>query len=182
MSLMDKSCVVLVGLFASILHEFGHIIIMLYEKREIGQINVGMFNVDIIDGNRSELNYKSDIKVLLGGPLINYFTYLIFIILYCIIKIDIIKFIAYENLIIGIINILPIANLDGGQIIFAILSKFLRFDLSVRITQIISFLTLIPLSILGFIILFDSKYNFSLLFLSMYLMCILLWKKDSFYI
>ena len=87
----------------------------------------------------------------------------------------------YENLFIGLINLLPIMPLDGGQILFVILSKRVCGETCERVTQIVSFLTLLPLALVGFIILLESKYNFSLLFLCFYLMTYLLFKNDPFY-
>lgn len=181
MTIMDNSHIMFMGIVSSILHEFGHIIAMMCEKRDVKQIKIGMFNVDILDSNRSKFNYSTDLTILFSGSLMNFVICILCIWINLIFKSYIIDVVGYENLFIGIVNLIPVVPLDGGQILFVLLSK--KFDIITceKIMQLVSFFTLLPLAILGFAVLIDSKYNFSLLFLCFYLLSFLLFKNDPFY-
>ena len=80
------------------------------------------------------------------------------------------------NFTLGLFNILPIDSLDGGQALFILLSmKFSPFT-SMKILDIISFMILIPVAVMGFLVLLQSKYNFTLLLTALYLIAIILLK------
>ena len=167
------------SILASLIHEFGHIIMMvIVDKESICKINIGFFNFDIIDKSRRNLSIKKNILVLSGGFLINFLIFILFGCLYLIFKIDLFIIFSYINICIGVLNLLPVSVLDGGQILFLILNKNFNIKNSVFISQIVSILFLVPISVLGFIILLDSKYNFSLLILSCYLMMYMVFKED----
>ncbi len=181
MTIMDNTHIMFIGIMASFLHEIGHVLAMLYEKKDIKEIKVGLFNIDILDDSRSRYDYRTDLTILFSGPLMNIVVYFLCVSINIVARSYIMEVMGYENLFIGLINLLPIMPLDGGQILFVILSKRVCGETCERVTQIVSFLTLLPLALVGFIILLESKYNFSLLFLCFYLMTYLLFKNDPFY-
>lgn len=82
------------------------------------------------------------------------------------------------SLALGVLHSLPIEPLDGGLALRALLCKGLPEPTAGWITLILSILLLIPLAVLGFLILLRTRYNFSLLALSLYLMLYLVLKRD----
>ncbi|BED92493.1 MAG: site-2 protease family protein [Candidatus Paraimprobicoccus trichonymphae] len=177
--ILNQSYIFVLSFVSSMIHELGHMLVILYQKRTINLINVNFFNVDIVDKDRNNLNHKEDLAVLLGGPLLNFVISFVTFILNLILKNNLIYEIMYINFFIGILNLLPISSLDGGQIFSIVLSSKLDLNLSNTILNAISLIILIPVLILGFIILIKSKYNFSLLFLGLYLIYFLLLEKTS---
>lgn len=177
---MDPSEIVLIGFFSTFIHELGHILAIIYRKHYINEITIGFFHIDITDAKRNLITYNDDIFILLSGSFLNFFVSLICLILYITKNISIMKFTFYSNLLIAIINLFPISTLDGGQILYLFLSKKFSIDKSETISEIISFIFLLPLSIMGFLILFKSKYNFSLLFICCFLVGILVFKNEKF--
>lgn len=178
MIIMDTSYVMILGILSTIIHEAGHLSLMLYQGKNIRYIKFGLFNIDIIDGSRNSLTYRSDIITLSGGPMANLAVSLICIIIYMFTRCKIAGTASYENLCIGLLNLLPIESLDGGQMLFLALEKVFPPRTVSVITMVISLIFLLPLAILGFIILLRSKYNFSLLFMSCYLIAFLFLKED----
>ena len=167
------------SILASLIHEIGHVIMMMItDKSRIRKVNIGFFNVDIIDKSRSDSPVWKDIVVLLGGFLMNFLISVLSMGFYFVFKSEYFKIFSYVNIFIGILNLLPISVLDGGQIFFLVLGKNFNAAKSFWISQSVSILFLIPLSIFGFIILLNSKYNFSLLILSCYLMIYVIFKED----
>ena len=88
---------------------------------------------------------------------------------------------AVANGVLAGFHLLPIAPLDGGQALFSLLSMRVSTACAGKTIWIVSFLVLLPLSVLGFWILLRSKYNFSLLFACVYLMLLLVCKRGRFF-
>lgn len=179
--LVDNDGMIVYGVVAALIHELGHISAMMIKKCRPQRINFRAFDINIIDKNRAKRHYNDDVFILAAGPLAN----IIFCALLCCIfkatgHIWLLKPI-YENLFIAAFNILPIESLDGGQIFFNLLSRKLSIKTAENFTVLASFMVLLPVAVLGFYILIVSKYNFSLLLLSCYLMGILLLKHREFY-
>ena len=76
---------------------------------------------------------------------------------------------------------LPVMSLDGGQLLYLILSRRLSENSAEKVVNIITFIFIFPLAALGFLLLFKSKYNFSLLFVCVYLIFSLIFKKNRYF-
>lgn len=158
--------------FAVIIHELGHLIMMFALGLKPGSINVKLFNIEINKKSRYDIPFFKDFLITVFGPLFNLIFYFI---LY-----NFNRGFAYVNLFIGLFNLLPAAPLDGGQLVFLLLSRFFSRDLSARIIDIITIIICIPVFIFGFLVLFYSKYNFSLLILGVYLILTLFYRDEKY--
>ena len=164
------------SLVCAFLHEFGHIVTMLYNGKKISKINIGLSNIDIIENGFPCSGIKTDIIILLSGSLSNFMVSFVVYIINLFFENYYFNIFIYQNIVIGIFNLLPISSLDGGQIFYILLSRVTDTRKAELICNIISFLILIPIFILSFLILFYSKYNFSLLFITFYLISFLNFK------
>lgn len=173
---IDKSYFSIFGILFALLHELGHVLVILTKKNNINKINFGIVNIDMIYENNNFCDYKDELFIFSAGCIVNFVLYLIFIFIYFVYNIYFFKIIAYQNLLICIINLLPIESLDGHKILNIILSRKLDLIKCEKILNIISIIFLIPVCILGFIILLKSKYNYSLLVLGLYLFSNLIYK------
>ncbi len=177
MIIMDRSGMLALGIISAFFHEIGHVAAAYFQNEKIKKINFGFANIDITASNR---NPENNLFVLASGSMTNFILALIFKILYLYLGDRICSIIAYQNLCIGVFNLLPIISLDGGQIFFLILNKKFDIILSEKILKTVSVIFLVPICILGFLILINSKYNFSLLILSCYLISYIFFKEDTF--
>lgn len=168
-----------IGILSSILHEFGHILAMLIKNHQISSINIGFFKVDILDKNRNLVPYNDDIFILASGSVANLTVSMFCFIIFCLFRIYLAKQIAYINFFIGMLNILPISSLDGGQILSIFVQKSFSPEFSDILCLAVSFLFLFPLSMVGFLVLLKSKYNFSLFFICFCLVSTLILKNES---
>ena len=161
--------------------DFWNNLFIRFHKSNIKEIAFGIVNIDISgeSDNFSKAESTDELFILLSGPLINLVLSLVLKLIYFNGGCYIINLISYQNLFLGIVNLLPISSLDGGRILYILLSKKLDFILAERILNIISLLFLIPLCILGFLLLIKSKYNFSLLILGCYLLSYVLFRSDN---
>ena len=177
--LLGDSLTMCWGLLAAFIHECGHIFAMFLKKSKPTQICFRAFSVDIIDSNRLQRDSNSDLFILLAGPLTNLNTAMMLLTLHSLFNFCFLKAFALANLFLATFNLLPIEPLDGGQILLILLLRKLKLRVAEKIALALSFLTLFPLAAVGFFVLLHSKYNFSLLFLSCYLMAVLLLKNKN---
>ncbi len=87
---------------------------------------------------------------------------------------------AAANLALGFFHSLPIEPMDGGLALRAVLSALFSQRAAETVCFTFSLALLLPLAALGFLILLRTKYNFSLLAVSVYLMLYLVLKRDFF--
>lgn len=176
---MDKSYTAIIGLISAFFHEIGHLIAIYLTKGKIKQVTFGLINIDIVREEYSlDDNIKNELLVFSSGPLVNFIIALIFGLISTINNCALYQMISYQNIFLGIVNLLPINSLDGGKIFESILSRKLEYNLSEKILNITSFIFLIPLCTLGILVLLKSKYNFSLLILGCYLISYMLIGKE----
>lgn len=179
--LMENSLALLWGVLAAFVHECGHIWAMILRKSKPRQIYFRTFSVYIIDSGCGQRDYNSDIFIMFAGPLANVILGTVFYCLYSYFEASCLLSFAQANFFLAAFNILPIESLDGGQIVLNLLIRKFKVQTAEKITLLLSIFILFPLAILGFYILLQSTYNFSLLFLSCYLMAVLLFKNKNWY-
>lgn len=181
MIISDDSGFVIYGFLSAILHEIGHVLAMMYFGKNVKKIEFGFANIDLIMEEKNlNCNSFETVIIFLSGSLLNFLISILFKILYSIFGFAVFDVIFYQNLFLGIINLLPIYSLDGECLI----RKFLEGNFSDKnIDAIISVTSLIftlPILIVGFLLIFHSKYNLSLFLVCIYLISFFIFKKDIF--
>lgn len=172
----DKKGTMLVCLLSSVLHELGHILAMKLNKVKIKSVNFNLGDV-AINADLSALSYKTEIFINVGGVAVNFFLAIIAILFYKASEVVFFKSFFLSNLLIGFFNVLPVRYLDGGQVLLIILQKCFTLKISERIINVLTVCFIVPVGVLGLIFLFNSSYNFSLLFAVLYLICTLVSKE-----
>ena len=170
----------IIAIICTALHEMGHIAVMLRYGCEKVDIRVNLFNIAIADKQRGMRPYRHDIAIICAGPLVNFLTFAIFKMLHNLCPVDFLYNVAMISLALGIFNMLPMESTDGGQLVYILLCR--RF--SPRVSQIvmtsITLILLIPIAFAGFIILLSSEYNYTLLFAAMYIIALVVMKKNKY--
>lgn len=179
-SFFDTDGMLLCSLVAAMLHETGHLIAMVIKNDLPTEIDIHIFNVDIVDNSRPIRNPNDDIFILCFGGVFNLILAVVSIVIFRLTNSAFIYMFFASNLMLGIFNLLPISVLDGGQIVESLLLKHLKPKATQIISDIISLIILLPLSVLGFYILLQSKYNFSLLIISLYLIGLLIFNRRAY--
>jgi stage IV sporulation protein FB len=165
-------------ILAIILHEFGHIFTMSALKSKPQKILLGNFNVCIIDQKYYQRTFGQDLCILIAGPLANIIAACLAYLIYCKFQQQWLCGIFLSNIFLGIFNLLPVSCLDGGQIFLQFLLLKLSENKAKFIASTISFMILVLLLVLGIMSAFSEIMNFSLLFLSLYLLMVVFIKKD----
>ena len=167
----------LIIMFFSFIHELGHLIIGLILKLKLEKLEILPYGVTVLFKiNIQDLNKKirkgnilelKKIVIALAGPIVSLIIALIYLNYDPIYlnKTDIV----YSNILIAIFNLLPIYPLDGGRIINGILHiKYGNIKAQI-LTDKISYIMMIILTIISSIAVYYFKN------IAIFLICIILW-------
>lgn len=166
MAFADRSGESMMTLAAAALHETGHMIALYLLGLGIKRIAVTPLGLEI-DTKRGYRSFFEEITVSLAGCAVNFLT---FALLYN--RGGAATILADASLLLGVLNIMPVRCLDGGEALFAGLSLFCLPDTSEKICRRVSFVTLFLLWIPAAYIFLMSGYNYSL-----FIMCLWLFGK-----
>lgn len=159
----DTSLAVCVCFLSAVFHECGHLLAMLLCRIKPRSITLRAFDI-VIDAQINK-SFWADVFITLSGPFLNFIFALIFM--------DISKRIFYSNLVIGIFNLLPVKSFDGGHALYVFLARFMSEKCADIILKVITFIFLLVFFVFSILLLFECKYNYSLLLISLYLTAIL---------
>ena len=122
-----------------LLHEIGHLVTGITIGLKVKKINIHISGLSVEFENYGKQRNANKIVVDIAGPLIN----IIALVIAIIIKQE---EIAYINLLLAIVNLLPIYPLDGGQILRTLLRKRFTYKETINFIESISQYTLIILT------------------------------------
>ena len=179
--LADQSGMWAAGALSALLHEMGHLLCMKWLDVSPVCVRLGLFGMEILEERRSREGYASDLCISLAGPLTNGLCFLLLLPVQLLFPSELCFRLLSINGILAVFHLLPVEPLDGGQALYALLCRRFPELWARRLVSLLSFLTLLPLSLLGFLVLLRSRYNFTLLLVSGYLMLLMLLKKGRYY-
>lgn len=167
---------IILFLISSLLHEVGHLvfIITFCGKPQRLSISLTEFNISC---DMSKLSFFQELLISTSGFVTNFFLSLVSFLFYLCFKSHLFYDFSAVNILIGIFNILPIKSLDGEAVLSNILSRRLSSETVDTIITFLSVIFLIPIAILGFMTLFTTVNNYSLLFVFIYLISIIIFKE-----
>ncbi|MBO5725571.1 MAG: site-2 protease family protein [Clostridia bacterium] len=173
MLLLDKSGFFLPMVIAVILHETAHLTAMWMLHCNPKEISLIPASVRIV--RSVTVRVRNEIIISLSGPLINI---LFFSVFFAVFKttgnMDILNF-SLINLLFAVFNLLPVKQLDGGLILYKLLSYFKGENKAQIVLNFISAVTGVLLLVLG-IWLFLKNKNFSVIVMSLYILLSILVK------
>lgn len=162
-TLNDSLDVYLKALFTSTFHEAIHIFFIYFFKDGINEIKFNLLGGEIKKSDKKILSNNKEAIVNLSAPVFN-IVFGFFILIF-----NIHSQIAYINIFIGIFNILPFYNFDGGRGVFFLLNN--RFDTgrANRIVFILSVVITFVFSLISLIVFFIYNKNYVLMVMSVYM-------------
>ena len=151
-------------------HELGHIISVKILRVPIYEINFGAMSIDIPKPplyHRKSFNHK--MVIILSGSGLNFLIFMFFAGIYIITGKEFMALIAFQSLVIGVINILPIESLDGGEALNLVLHRYFSRESSKKISNILSLIFLVAVSFLGVFLVIKARHNISIIMFVIYL-------------
>lgn len=176
--LLDTTGTVLWGMFAAAVHELGHLCMMRLLKCPKCRIRITVFGIQMVQEEYGGYGFRRDCLISLAGPLVNLNFFAAFAALGGFLpECGLQNAPALSQLAIGLFNLLPVFPLDGGQALYSFLCEKFTLRTADLAIRAVSFFCLLPVAYLGFFVLFQSQYNFSLLLIVGYLIFLLMLKE-----
>lgn len=161
----DKSGETSATLLAALLHELGHMTVILSLGIGIREIRILPYGFEIYTA-RAYRSFSEEIAVSLAGCAVNLITFAALIGFggYA-------EMLASASLALGLLNIMPIVGLDGGAVLLSVISNFALPDITEKICRTVSFFALIALWIPAAYVFLATGYNYSLFVMCVWLFC-----------
>ncbi|MBQ6626235.1 MAG: hypothetical protein IIX27_02975 [Ruminococcus sp.] len=161
--LLDKSGKTALCMLGAFVHECGHILALILCRVNIKSITFRAFDIVISTGR--EKNFLTDLYVTLSGPFSNLIFALLFYHVYYPFFVS--------NMVLCLFNLLPLETFDGGHALKLLLSRFFTYKTVNLVLLVLTLMFLVPMLVFGILLLFYSKYNYTLLLIALYLLAIL---------
>lgn len=155
----------------ALLHELVHILFITLLSSAPKKVNFTLFGADILRDNSSNINYNSEIIINASAPIFNLIVWFL-----CFNNPELTE-IAEINLVLGVFNLLPFYNFDGGNALNNLLLKYLSVNVAEKLMTVVSVLVTVAFSFLTIVIFVEFKHNFSLMFISAYMIFCIIFKK-----
>lgn len=175
----DKSMSAAVCFLAVIIHESGHLLMLARFGSFPRHIKLTLFDIAIADEKKPLRSFSRELAVVLAGVAVNLLTGTVSFLAGKWLCLPMLTSFAGANFSLALFNSLPADSLDGGQALLLILCEKLPLNKAFAAADIISFIVLIPCCVLGFWLLLRSRYNYTLLVSSVYLMTLILIRKSK---
>lgn len=156
-------------LFIVLFHELGHYLMAVFFKWRVESIMLWVFGGVMNTDEHGTRSIYEELLVTIAGPFQHLIIYLLLFILSnnSMIPSSILEIAAYYNTIILLFNLLPIWPLDGGKLLFLILSIFLPYR---RAYNSIIFSSIIVSIVLLMLQLFYFPFNLSTFFIVLFIL------------
>jgi len=165
--IVDVTGFMSMSLFAVLTHELGHLIMMHKLRCCPRQVSLTTYGVGIT--GPCVANKRDEIKIAMLGPIANFLMTALFLVLHFFTNDEMCLVAAVIQTIVGAVNLLPVRGLDGGTVLFDVLSMHICESKFNFIMTIISLFVSVGMTALGVTVLFIGQANPSLLLLGIYL-------------
>ena len=166
----DKTGLVLPTFFAVFMHECGHLFAMWILGCAPKKIKLIPASVQIT--NAAFTDYKNDFLIAVSGPLVNFILFLAFYYNYSLFENRLVRYFALINLMLGILNLLPVKGLDGGTVLFSILCRITDINKATLMLKIITLILAVAIIVTAVFSTVRDKTNISLYIMGIYLVVI----------
>lgn len=158
---LDGGQYVLPAILSCTVHESGHILAAWLCGMHLESICFGALGIHMA-GNMASVSHLRRSVISLAGPLTNFLCFFLFLPLPM-------EYRAVQ-LVLFVFHILPAVPLDGGTALYSLLCSVMPEERAAHWCTILSIVFALLLGTLGFSILLQSRYNFSLLFAALYIL------------
>ncbi len=171
--IIDKTGYMSLSLIAMLIHEAGHIIAMHFVKSKPKEIDASHFGLLIV--GKGKESPKQTLLITFAGPLFNLLTFILFWIVFKTVESVTAGYFAVINLILCLVNLLPLNSLDGGNITLILLTKLFG-EKAKFIFSVVTVITASVLTAFSVFLFFKVAKNVSLLLLCIYLFVVNIFK------
>lgn len=179
MVILYEERIVIYSLVSSLIHESGHLLFMILSGEVPKAVYLTLFGMRIDRTEGVLISYRKEILISLGGIILNILFSVLFLILYSFYRHSELPVIAAVNLIIALVNALPVSALDLGRAIrYALYIKIDR-ESTEKCLKLISVIFIMLFSAFTAVYTVFLGINVSLIVINLYLIFITVIKKWS---
>ena len=162
----------------ALVHEAVHLIFINIFSVAPKMVSLTLFGADILRENNATISNNAEILIHLSAPVFNLLFSGFFYLMYSFLsKNSLFELFANINLVLGAFNLIPFYNFDGGNALYNFLLKYFTNKIAHSIMTCISVIITIVFSALAVLVFIKFKNNFSLLFISLYMIFTIIFKK-----
>lgn len=136
----ERGALMLYMLLPIAVHELGHLLVMATLHVRVRAVRCTLLGIDIRRESGHTLSYPAEIAVVLGGASANALLAL-GLHLFCFASMRM-RFLVAANIAVAIFNLLPIGDLDGGQLVGLLCARFFPPDAARVISRVAGLLVL----------------------------------------
>lgn len=162
----DRTGYILPLLFAVLMHEGGHLAAMWILDCAPKRVRLVPASVEITA--KMTASHKNEIAVALCGPLVNIILFITFGLNYLVYKRSLSLICCLINLLIAAFNLLPVRGLDGGTVLFTLISRK-NPEKAGLVMRIINLSLAAVFIVTAVYLCFNGKFNISLFITGLYL-------------
>lgn len=163
----DRTGLIIPTLFASFIHEGGHLFAMWLCECQPKKIKLIPASMQIVrDFSVSE---KREIAIALCGPLANLAVFLCLFLNFLLSENETVLVFALLNLILAVFNMLPVSGLDGGTVLKNILARKTDIYSAEGKVRILTFVLSVLFLAAGVVLALRKETNISLFIMAVYL-------------
>lgn len=167
--ILEPDNVTACGALSAILHEAGHLAAMLLvPDASVERVTISACGLRITA--RMSGQHRGWVPVCFAGAAANFAVSALLLPAALLSGNNFVSVLFSANVCIGVLNLLPVEPMDGGQLLRAFTLRITSPEKADRICLIVSLITLIPLIGAGLWILMRTRFNFSLLLLGLWLL------------
>ena len=162
----------------ALVHEAVHLIFINIFSVAPKMVSFTLFGADILRENNAAISNNAEILIHLSAPVFNLLLSGFFYLMYSFLsKNSLFELFANINLVLGAFNLIPFYSFDGGNALYYFFLKYFTNRTSNIIITCISVIITIVFSALAVLVFIKFKNNFSLLFISLYMIFTIIFKK-----
>ena len=177
---ITRSYIALAAILAALLHELSHLTAAKICNIPLKELKLGIFGASIIP-KASLCSYKKEIILALSGPISNIASALLLFFFFGN-KNEILTYFISASLFLGILNLLPIYEFDGGRVLFCTISLHHSPETALKTLKALSFIIIFSLWCLSIYLSLKLSASISLFVFSLALFAkIFLSQKDGLY-
>ena len=171
---LNNRYIIFVFLFA-LLHESVHLICICLLTSAPKKVSLTLFGAEILRDTASNINYNWEIVINLSAPLFNLCIGIMMLIFQS--KNTFLTEIAEVNIFLGVFNLIPFHNFDGGNALRCFLLKFIYEETTEKIMLVISVLVVTIFSFVTVFVFLNLNKNYSLVLICIYMILSIIFKK-----
>lgn len=162
------------------IHEMAHLVAAIAIGLRVGHITFYPFGVNLKLKNKMVCSIADEIILYASGPCVNAVFAIIAMLVYRRFHVYALQYFYIANTMLLIVNLLPAVPLDGGIILKKILAHKFGIKTAEKAMRFISAVLSAGLILLGIYIVYITKYNFSLILMSVLIIGNLFTQKEKY--